>query len=108
MADTTLDEARRCHKCGELGRKVGEQRAAGASTRGAMLHLYQCENQRCKHYGQIVRTVQVNPDGSIPPAITRRDKQYPARVDLTETVRQQMEAQAALETSETGGEITKR
>jgi hypothetical protein len=46
-------------------------------TPGAVLHNFACQNERCRNYGQIVRTVQVNPDGSIPPPIVRREKAFP-------------------------------
>jgi hypothetical protein len=92
--ETTLEEARRCPKCqqpGELARQTPAPRRLGV-TPGARMHHYQCKNTRCKWYDDIVRIVQVNPDGSIPMP-GRRDKAFPAIPDRTVEVNTALENQ---------------
>jgi len=111
MTDTTLDEARRCPKCQELAQKVAEQPAKTRNrdgTRrlgiepGTMLHSFQCQNTRCRWYGQIVRVVQVNPDGSIPAPQIKREKEFPARPDMVAQVQESLARQLEAETSKEG------
>lgn len=89
--ETTLEEARRCPKCERPGAFVKRVPARGG-TPGAMLHEFECRHERCQWFGQICRIVQVNPDGSIPPATTKRDKSYPKVPDLSLTVNANVEA----------------
>jgi hypothetical protein len=111
VTDTTLDEARRCPKCQELTVKVGEQpaklRTADGRRKlgiepGTMLHIYQCQNDRCKWYGETARIIQVNPDGTIPPATTKRDKEFPRRPDLVAQVQASLDNQLIQEVSKEG------
>lgn len=80
MADTTLEEARRCPRCEQPGNRVGVNvaKAPGVS-RGTKIETYECVNERCE-YGPITQpvkmngqrwAVQINPDGTIPPKGTR-------------------------------------
>jgi hypothetical protein len=72
---TTLEEARRCPRCDEPGQK-GEERAldrTSGATRGARLFMFYCRNGRCRWYNTSWG-VQVNPDGTVPPPTTSRDK----------------------------------
>lgn len=113
MTDTTYDEARRCYRCGELGEVVadepyrpyndGVQRIV---TRGARLHHVMCRNERCRNYGDIVRMIQVNPDGTIPPPVTKRTKAFPEIPDLTEAVNKRLEEQVRLE-KQGGAEVSR-
>ena len=103
MTETTYEEAKRCPKCEFPGVKVGEEaiRKEGIQ-RGTSLHRIVCMNERCKWYGTTCRVIQVNPDGSIPPALLKRDKAYPAIVDRTAEVNAMVERQLRLETSADG------
>jgi hypothetical protein len=114
VTETTLEEARRCPKCQDPGRKAGESAAPLRNrdgTRkfgiepGTMLYTYICENQRCKWYGTVCRIIQVNPDGSIPAPTTKRDKEFPARPDLVQQTQDAIDRQLRQETSDEGGEI---
>lgn len=96
MTETTYEEARRCSKCQQPGEKAGEERAHGV-TPGAKLHKFVCMNERCVWYGQVCRLVQVNPDGTIPPPIVKRDKQYPTIPDLSKQVNDRLAEQLRLE-----------
>lgn len=62
MPDTTLEEARRCFKCGEPGELVKEM----PRPRGEKVHIYKCSNERCQYFDQTVRVVQIKADGTIP------------------------------------------
>lgn len=73
MPDSTLDEARRCFKCEELG----ELTKTMPGPRGRYtVHVYTCKNERCKIYNDTIRVVQVNRDGSIPMR-SRGAKEFP-------------------------------
>lgn len=79
MTDSTYDAARRCPRCKELGEKTGERplRRAFGVTRGAMLHEFTCRNVgRCRWADSAPYFVQVNPDGTIPPPVEKREKQF--------------------------------
>lgn len=74
MGDTTLDEARRCPTCGELGQAVGVRPME--SMRQGKLHVFRCQNTRCmKHDRDWL--VQVRPDGTIPEPSKNREKSFP-------------------------------
>jgi len=99
MTETTLEEARRCPKCQEPGLFISKNAAPKGEgiTRGAELHTFNCDNSRCKWYGQVCRVIQVNPDGSIPTPEKRRLKHFPAVPDLTDVVRARIDRQIGLE-----------
>jgi hypothetical protein len=81
MTDSTYDAARRCPICNELGEKTGEKaiKAQFGVTRGAVLHEFTCRNAgRCRWANSAPYFVQVNPDGTIPPPNTNREKQFRA------------------------------
>jgi len=99
MTDTTYEEARRCPKCTFPGDLIKKTLAPQTATRGAQLHHFRCMNERCKWFEEICRIVQVNPDGSIPPPLTKRDKQFPAVPDLSKQVNESLERQLAAELS---------
>lgn len=105
MTDTTYEEAKRCFRCKEPGEKVGERPAPRLPgiTRGASLHVIECRNERCRAFGTVVRTIQVNPDGTIPLTV-KREKAFPAIPDLTEEVRAKIDEQLRMETHG-GGEL---
>ena len=104
MSDTTLEEAGRCPKCQDPGAFVGEQRLE--SVRGAKLKNFQCENARCKWHGERW-VVQVNSDGSIPPATLQRPKQFTKLPDDGGKTLAGLEKQLGLETGG-GGEVRGR
>lgn len=100
---TTLEEASRCPRCQQPGKLSNTREAPKTQgvTRGAKLQTYVCENRPCKWYGQVCRVVQVNPDGTIPPALLRRDKNFPAVPDMTNKVNEMIAAQ--IEAEKAGG-----
>jgi hypothetical protein len=61
MAETTLEEARRCPFCQQPGKEVASSNLPDRS----VAHTFQCENQRCSDCGGR-RIVQTLPDGSVP------------------------------------------
>ncbi len=72
---TTLEEARRCPRCEQLGTSAGSKPAPERWM--GTLHLYKCENKRCARY-EGVWVVQVRPDGTIPEPTLHREKSFPA------------------------------
>jgi hypothetical protein len=98
---TTIEVARRCPKCEQPGEKVGERSVTGGQ-RGAKVHLFECRNARCRWFGQICRAVQVNPDGTIPDPVMKREKQYPTVPDRTQQVNEMLERQLAAERNGSG------
>lgn len=74
MAETTLEEARRCPRCEfpgtEAGSKPAPERWMGR------LQLFKCMNQRCIRY-EGIWVVQIKPDGTIPAPTMDREKNFP-------------------------------
>lgn len=81
MTDTTLDEARRCPRCEELG-ELGTYRPMRG---GSKLHTVTCRNERCRWY-ETSWVVQVMSDGSIAKP-QKHDKFFPSVPDRSEEVR---------------------
>lgn len=99
--DTTLDEARRCPKCNELGIKHGEKYSRDRSKEVT----YRCMNERCRWYGQTCRVITVRPDGTIPEARKHHIKSFPVMgPDRTEQVQNALDRQRDIELGR-GGEI---
>lgn len=100
---TTLEEARRCAKCKQPGVFVGKRlvRPRPGIKTGTYIHNFRCENTRCRWYMTICRSVQVNPDGSIPEPVTRREREFPKVPDLTDKVNAQV--RALLDAEKQGG-----
>lgn len=102
MTDTTFDQARRCPTCQELGRASGTRPADTKNRRAGTLHIFRCENTRCKRYDRDW-LVQVRADGTIPDPTTDREKSFPlergtareriekARASVDKLVRQTLE-----------------
>lgn len=103
--DTTIDEARRCPKCQELGKKTGE--ASGAN-RGSRELTYTCVNERCKWFEQTCSVVTVRADGSIPDPNRQRTKQFMPVPDRTEQVQAMLDAQIEAERTGRNNEIRNR
>lgn len=101
---TTLEEASRCPKCKEPGKYDGERMLQSA--RGKKIKIFRCENTRCRWY-TTTWTVQVNADGTIPPALQHRPKQFTALPDEGGRMLQALDKQLEMETSG-GGEISSR
>jgi phage FluMu protein Com len=72
VAETTYEEAKRCPKCREPGRDTGVTRRG---PRGSVIHTIECANPRCKWFNTAY-IIQTNPDGTIPPPTTDRDKSF--------------------------------
>lgn len=89
--DTTLDEARRCPCCEELGNLLRKTRISNG-----FLHVFTCENSRCKKKDR-EWIVQVRPDGTIPTPSKNRDKQFYVDPGVaksrTEAIRRQLDIQ---------------
>lgn len=103
--DTTIDEARRCPKCQELGRKTAE--GPGAS-RGSKELTFTCENERCVWFEQTCSVVTIRPDGTIPDPNRHRTKMFHKVPDRSEQVRAMLDAQIAAERSGRNNEIRGR
>lgn len=73
MTDSTLDLARRCPECEELGKPYGVR---PAPERRGQLHIFVCANDRCKKVGR-TWIVQIRPDGTVPEPTLNREKQFP-------------------------------
>lgn len=107
MTDSTYDEARRCPKCKELGDKTSEQSLRTSMQRGAKLHIFTCRNERCKWF-ETTWSVQVNPDGTIPPPTLHRDKNFrPLPSGREQRVVEQLERQYQAEMNP-GAEVRNR
>lgn len=102
--ETTLEQASRCPRCKQPGRFDGERPMR--SVRNAKLKQFMCENDRCKWY-HTTWSVQVNADGTIPPPLLNRPKQFRALPDDGGRVLQALQAQLERETNG-GGEISNR
>lgn len=72
--DSTLDVARRCPTCEELGKAVGTRPCPERYM--GVFHIYRCENTRCARQGRDW-LIQIRPDGSIPEPTTNREKSFP-------------------------------
>jgi len=102
---TTLEEASRCSKCDNPGEYTGEQRLE--SVRGSKIKTFTCRNARCKWFNQVCAVVQVDVNGTIPPATLQRPKQFPKLPDDGGRTLSNLEQQVVQETSK-GGEIRRR
>lgn len=99
--DTTLDEARRCPKCNELGTKAGSRFNRDRSQE----ITYHCQNQRCRWYGQTCRVITVRPDGTIPAPRKHHTKSFPSLgPDRTAQVQEALDRQRGIELGQ-GGEV---
>ena len=102
--DTTIDEARRCAKCGELGEKTKEEHLPRG--RGKEI-TFTCRNDRCRWHDQTCSVVTVRPDGSIPePKL--RTKMFSKIPDKTEQVQAMLDAQLNAEMTGRNNEIRNR
>jgi hypothetical protein len=55
-------------------------------------------NERCKWYETTCRIIQVNPDGTVPPPVIKRERMFPAIPDFTDRVNADLAAQLEAET----------
>lgn len=79
MSETTFEEAKRCPICSNPGKELDSRRGP----RGSTLHRIECASPRCRWYGTAY-VVQINRDGTIPPATLNREKSFrplPERTD---------------------------
>lgn len=72
MSDTTDEEARRCPKCKKPGEVRKTEPAKNMPTGTKIQHVF-CVTDRCKWF-DTPWMVQVNPDGTIPPATDHKGK----------------------------------
>lgn len=61
MATTTMEEARKCPRCGKYGKPAGTT----PGPRGSKVHQFECKTEGCK-WEDTKWIVQVNRDGSVP------------------------------------------
>jgi hypothetical protein len=111
---TPYDVASRCPKCdmpGDLHNKIPAKPGTAAS--GTTIHLFYCRNDQCR-WGQdeVSWIVQVNPDGTVPPANTgrSREKAFPTlkgpdgeEMRVLRTIEKQLKAE-----TQPGSEVKKR
>jgi hypothetical protein len=102
MADSTLEEARRCPMCTVPGKHVTTRPAGPGMPRGTKIEIYECENGRCE-YGPSVHPilgqmegerwpVQINPDGTVPPKGIRNSQAKEWDIDSKTTSRDRQQA----------------
>jgi hypothetical protein len=107
LTDTTYEEAIKCPRCdrpGEVRRKAPSKDGRGKAIE---LHTVYCTTVLCKWY-ETAYIVQVNADGSIPPAHTAltQPKLFPAVSAETETrIQEAIQSQLEGETSAGGLEV---
>jgi len=73
---TTIDEAKRCPKCGNAGEESGNHRGP----RGSRVYTFICKNETCRWF-DTGWLVQVKPDGTIPER-EPGEKEFPAMPDF--------------------------
>lgn len=93
-AESTLEEASRCPRCEQAGKYVGERSLR--DPRQGKLKVFSCENTRCKWYNT-TWTIQVAPNGTIPPPTLEREKRFKKLPDdggrTLETIERQLKAE---------------
>ena len=97
---TTLEDAKRCPRCGEPGEENGMRPAGPGAVPGTKMLTVLCRVESCRWFGT-GWVIQINPDGTIPEANTKQEKAYPKLGDSDEVADaaiKQMELQAELET----------
>lgn len=102
--DTTIDTARRCSKCNELGEETKVERLP----RGAKELTFTCRNERCVWHNQTCSVVTVRADGSIPDPNKNRRKHFTPIPDRTEQVQAMLDAQLGAELTGRNNEIRGR
>lgn len=103
MADTTEEEVRRCPRCEQPGTMTANRPIKGKP--GAKLQNFMCMNKRCRWYNT-EWTVQINPDGTVPPP--QRHKKFFDKPDAALAAQVQANAEAILQRSREQGEIAAR
>lgn len=101
---TTLEDASRCPKCEQPGEFTGERVLESVR---AKAKIFTCRNSRCAWFNVVCRIVQVNPDGTIPPATLQRPKQFQQLPDDGGRTLENLERQLNQETGK-GAEINRR
>jgi hypothetical protein len=74
MAETLLEEAKRCPKCQQPGAENGSKPAAERHM--GRLQMFKCLNNRCSRF-EGIWVVQIRPDGTIPTPSENREKNFP-------------------------------
>ena len=97
MAETTLEEAKRCPKCEQPGEQTNVLPAQKDQMRGTQNYEFQCRNERCKWYEEKYY-VTLRPDGTIPDPYSSRNQTrlYPKRdfsreKDIVDALHRQVE-----------------
>jgi len=94
MTDTTLDAARRCPRCQELGVEENRKPQRGGGT----TLTFGCRNERCRWYKQPGWVVDVRPDGTLPDPNRHRNKVFPKMPDFTSRMQESVDRQIEAET----------
>lgn len=103
---TSYDDAITCPRCGLTGDHVeDEDRVVKVGPeRGSKIMKIYCRNPRCKWFNS-PWTVQRRPDGTIPDALTHRDKKFPELPSWGASSIDALQRQLELETQPGGGEL---
>lgn len=80
MAETLLEEAKRCPKCDQPGVENGSKPAPERHM--GRLQMFKCLNNRCSRVDGIW-IVQIRPDGTIPAPTMDREKNFPVIEGMT-------------------------
>lgn len=62
---TTVEEARKCAKCGKPGAQVATSATMNQRRQRVTVHTFKCETELCPWF-ETTWIVQVNPDGTVP------------------------------------------
>lgn len=76
---TTLEEVQRCPRCEQPGEMARSRHLTGTERRSYSL-TFTCRNNRCR-WNATSWIVQVRADGTFPPALHKRPKQFPKLLD---------------------------
>lgn len=100
---SSWEDARKCPKCASNGEEVGER--PGSQPRSKIIIL-QCPKPQCPWYGTRFE-VLINPDGTIPDALTHRPKAYNRVQDDGGATQRILERQLHQMQQPGGGEVTR-
>lgn len=99
---TTMEEVSRCPACQQPGERTMGRHLSGTDRRSYSL-VFWCRNSRCR-WLNTSWIVQVRADGTFPPALKRRTKQFPALGSIN-TERLMQSLQDLYDLSLQGGEV---
>jgi len=95
---TTMEEAKKCPKCGQPGKEKSIRAATNSRNKPCEIHMIECQSKLCPWF-ETSWAVQVNEDGSIPDAYSGLgDKQFmrvspESETRVQEAIQRQLEAE---------------